>query len=210
MKLILSAFAAVIIIYLGVSYVLSIPTETKDFHETLQPQNQPIQVETTEPQFRNELYKKVSFVPRASYSIDARLLHKKKYYKGLEAKTILWDFALGWGIMSDPNTLNGLKIKQTLRFYLYSWGPGYTTPQTEIRDNSANCHLIPASNNLLKVIKKVKKGDNIRISGYLVDVSFEGKRPYVWKTSTIRTDDGAEACETFYVDSIVWNGKVYN
>ena len=210
MKLILSAFAAIIIIYNVIAFALSIPTETKEFYERLQPQNQPIQTETAEPEFRNKLYKKASFIPKANYTIDARLLHKKKYYKGIQAKTIPWDYALGWGIMSDPQTLKGLKIKQTLRFYLYSWGPGYTTPQIQLKDNSANCHLIPASKNLLKVIKKVKKGDTIRINGFLVDVSLEGKRPWVWKTSMIRTDDGAGACETIYVKSIVWNEKLYN
>ena len=190
--------------------MLSIPAETSNFYETLQPQNQPIQEKTTELQFRNKLYKKVSFIAQSSFSIDARLLHKKKYTRGIEARTMPWDFALGWSIMSDPQMLKGLKIKQTLRFYLYSWGPGYTTPQTEIKNNSANCHLIPASNNLLKVIKKIKKGDTIRIKGLLVDVSFENKRPYVWKTSLVRDDDGAGACETIYVESIVWNGVIYN
>jgi len=209
LKLILASFAAVIILYLSVSFVLSIPTETKEFYERLQPRNQPIQTETTEPEFRNELYKKASFIPQANYTIDALLLHKKKYYRGLEAKVIPWDYALGWGIMSDPESLKGLKIGQVMRFYRYSWKRDYPIPQTQIRDNSANCHLIPASKNLLKVIKKIKKGDTIRINGFLVNVSLEGKRPWVWKTSMIRTDDGAGACETIYVKSIVWKEKLY-
>ncbi|MCF7793185.1 MAG: hypothetical protein K9N09_08005 [Candidatus Cloacimonetes bacterium] len=209
MKVILAVFAAIAVLYFSISYFLSIPEATYDFREVLQPQNQPIQQHTSEPQFSNDLYQKVKFTPKANYQIDARLLHKKKYYKGIEAKTIPWDFALGWGIMSDPKSLEGLKVKQTIRFYRYSWGPGYSIPQLQIKDNSANCHLIPATKNLKKVMGKIKKDDVLRIEGFLVDVSFEHKRPYVWRTSTIRTDEGAGACETIYVKSIVWNGKLY-
>jgi hypothetical protein len=209
MKFVIAGIIAVLLILFGLNNFFSIPYETAVYNENLQPQNQPQQRVVDQPQFKDDFHKNVSFTPRATYFIDARLLSKKKYYKGQEAKTIPWDFALGWGVMSNPNTLQDLKIKQTLRFYLYSWGPGYTTPQTEIRDNSANCHLIPANKNLLNVIKKIRKGNTLRISGMLVDVSFEGKRPYVWKTSLVRNDDGAGACETVYVKSIVWNGKVY-
>ena len=209
MKYIISVIITVAIILAGVNYILSSPSETSTFVESLQPQNQPQQRLIDQPQFQDDFHKNVSFIPRAIYSIDARLLSKKRYYKGLEAKTIPWDFALGWGVMSDPETLKGLKIKQTLRFYLYSWGPGYTISQTQIRDNSANCHLIPANQNLLNVLKRIKKHEIIRVSGMLVDISFEGKKPYIWQTSLVRNDDQAGACETIYVTSIVWNGKLY-
>lgn len=76
MKIILAVFASVAIIYFGVSYFLSLPVETYDFRENLQPQNQLIQQQTFEPEFRSELYKNVKFIPQANYKIDARLLEE--------------------------------------------------------------------------------------------------------------------------------------
>lgn len=200
----------VIILIFTLCFLNGIPSEASEYYDSLNPQDQPFQETISLPEFTNYLYKNVSFIPRAKYSIDARLLRKKKYSRGIEARTIPWDFALGWGIMSEQSNLNDLKLKQLLRFYLYSLKPGHPIPQTQIRDNSANCHLIPASKNLLKVLAKIRKGDLIRIEGYLVDISFEHKRPYVWKTSLVRTDEGAGACETIYVESIIWKGKKYN
>ena len=70
----------------------------------------------------------------------------------------------------------------------------------------SNNHLIPADTRVKKAIKKIKKGDHIRITGYLVYI--DGKKSdgttFFWNSSTTRDDDGDGACEVIYVTDVEW------
>lgn len=71
--------------------------------------------------------------------------------------------------------------------------------------NSAisNNHLLPATDELAKQIKKTKVGDQVHLKGYLAtyEISEEGKNQVIYTrgTSMTREDTGNNSCETIYV-----------
>jgi hypothetical protein len=62
----------------------------------------------------------------------------------------------------------------------------------------SNNHLVPANKEIYNKVKKAKIGDQVRISGKLVDYEFdyEGGK-YIRNTSVVREDRG---CEVIYVE----------
>ncbi len=77
-------------------------------------------------------------------------------------------------------------------------------PGTKIKDFNinqlANNHLIPANKELYKKIKKAKIGDQIFLSGYLVNSKIQGPNGLSsYRNSSItRQDTGKNACEVVY------------
>ena len=59
---------------------------------------------------------------------------------------------------------------------------------------------------LRAAIKTIKKGDHIRIKGYLVNVDAVNRdmKTFTWHSSTSREDGGGGACEIIYVKDIEW------
>ena len=73
------------------------------------------------------------------------------------------------------------------------------TPQ-EIARSSANMHMIPATDDVAAALAGVRKGDRVRIDGWLVEAhAADGWR---WRSSTRRDDSGGGACEVVYVCAI--------
>ena len=62
----------------------------------------------------------------------------------------------------------------------------------------ANNHLITTDPLLVRAIRRARRGDQIRIKGWLVNYRHEGARGGR-STSTVRTDAGDRACEVVYV-----------
>ncbi len=75
-----------------------------------------------------------------------------------------------------------------------------------VSTHCSNNHLIPADNAIKRKIKRLKKGDHVRIQGYLVNVDAENSagKVYLWDTSVSRDDSGDGACEIIYVTNIQW------
>lgn len=139
--------------------------------------------------------------PLASFDIEARVLSRENYSFGTEADLSPIDLALGWGPMSDSQVLDALTIGQSGRWYSYSWGAeGPPVPQAEIRDSSANMHMIPADASIGKQLDRIRAGDVVRISGSLVEV--QGDNGWRWRSSLTRQDSGGGACELVYVTRI--------
>lgn len=136
----------------------------------------------------------------ASYEIQARILSTENYYVDPGAKISPIDLALGWGPMSDNRNLRELKMKQSDRFYFYSWEVAPPLPERVITQNSANVHIVPADSIIEKQIKALRKGQVVKLTGALIMVSdFNGGG---WKSSLTREDSGPGACELFYVESV--------
>jgi hypothetical protein len=64
-------------------------------------------------------------------------------------------------------------------------------------------HLIPADNEIAKIIKKVRAGHVVEIEGYLVKV--QARDGWRWKSSLTRKDTGHGACEVIWVEDISVN-----
>jgi hypothetical protein len=137
---------------------------------------------------------------RATYRLTARVLGREPYHFDSLSDLVPEDLALGWGPMSDSRVLKTLEISQGNRFYY--WRP--TTATTIARDsiiaNSANTHVIPQNSSIAHQLERLRPGEVVTLSGELVDgVRNDGR----WiKTSLVRNDTGAGACEVMLVTEV--------
>jgi hypothetical protein len=138
--------------------------------------------------------------PRALFSLDARLLHRRNYRYDTGAALVPVDLALGWGAMSDQSVLDQLHISQSMRCYWYEYRLPPPIAVGEIVSHSANMHIIPATAEIESRCKSLRTGTLIHLAGDLVEASGPGIG--TWQTSLTRTDSGNGACELFYVESI--------
>lgn len=139
--------------------------------------------------------------PLAAFSLRARVLARSDYRFDAGAGLSPVDLALGWGRMSDTTVIEQLDIRQSARFYSYSWGPeGPPIPVPEIVLSSANMHLVPGDVAVAGNLGRVRQGDIVWIEGQLIEATGEGG--WRWRSSTTREDSGAGACELVWVTSI--------
>jgi len=138
--------------------------------------------------------------PLAEYSTDARVLHLKHYRAGEIAQFAPYDLAAGWGAMSDQSVLDRLTISQGNRFYFWEYEGSSPIPKNEIISHSSNMHLIPADATVRSRIAWLRRGELVRLKGYLVEVTTPGMTP--WRSSLSRTDTGNGACEIMWVESV--------
>jgi hypothetical protein len=135
----------------------------------------------------------------ATYNIRARVLSTKHYYAN-QGDLVPYDVALGWGRMSDQTYLDKMDISQGNRFYFYQWEGNPPLPEKEIIAHSSNNHLIAANRSIAWKISRLRAGEVVTLTGYLVNVT--GPESFRWQTSLTRTDTGNGACEVMYVESI--------
>lgn len=160
-------------------------------------QPEQISIKKPEPWLKDEF----TITPLAEFHVKARVLSYENYSLGKESKISPVDLALGWGPMSDQINLDQIEIKQRNRWYYWKT-KSLPTPQNVITSNSANMHIIPASEKIDDALNKIKRGSLIELRGYLVKVkSNEG---WTWKSSLSRNDSGAGACEIVWVDDFIF------
>ena len=143
-----------------------------------------------------------TFFARARYDITARVLRKEIYRLDGGASLAPVDLGVGWGPMSDTRVIDQLEFSQMGRF-LY-WRPRHAetfpVPVQTLVTHAAQMHLVPASSALESRLKKLRPGQLVTISGYLVDV--RGPGGFTWNTSLTRNDTGNGACEIVWVESL--------
>lgn len=142
-------------------------------------------------------HKDYKIIPLARFSVKARVLNRERYYLGRSTSLSPIDLALGWGPMSDEKYLNYISIRQSNRFY-YWFVKEYPIKKNEIIANSANMHIVPANSSIRKKLLKVRVGNIVKFSGYLVNI--EAIDGWVWKSSLSRIDSGKGACELVWVE----------
>jgi hypothetical protein len=146
-----------------------------------------------------------TITPVARFTVRARLLRAERYRFDREAQISPLDFALGWNDMSNDAVLGKLDISQANRWYMYRWGgDGPPVAAEVIARNSANMHLIPANDDVLRRLERVPVGAIVTLSGYLVDVS--SNDGWSWRTSRTRSDTGGGACEIIWVEDVQGGG----
>ena len=145
-----------------------------------------------------------TIAPFARFTVRARLLSSETYRMGREADLSPIDFALGWNDMSNDAVLARLSISQGNRFYYYRWESEPPIPVEAIVRNSANMHLIPASDDVHRQLERVRPGATVTLRGWLVDVSArDGSQ---WRSSRTRDDTGFGACELIWVEEVLVEG----
>jgi hypothetical protein len=137
--------------------------------------------------------------PRAVFRIEARVLGKERYWIDSMADVSPIDLALGWGPMSDEHLLDQLDIDQAhRRVYTNAGGPLPISGQLMSLTHT-NMHVIPADRAVRRALRRLRRGDVVRLEGLLVDVERGAAK---WKTSLVRHDYGDGACEIMYVTQV--------
>jgi hypothetical protein len=138
-------------------------------------------------------------IPLEKFDFDARVLRTEHYSMDREAQLAPVDLALGWGPMANPAVLQKVSISQSNRFY-YWHVDQFPIPRRDIETHSANMHMVPATAEVERTLKSLHAGQQIKISGYLI----EARAPdgWRWKSSLTREDTGAGACELVWVERI--------
>ncbi|MBN2726338.1 hypothetical protein JXR74_03100 [Candidatus Mcinerneyibacteriota bacterium] len=209
--LLYAAGALVLILVLTVIFRPPPPFAADYYNEDLDPARAPVQEETDEEVFPIRVsHGTMMLTPLASYDITAVVLSKKRYYFGWSAEVAPYDFALGWKGMAKENTRKTVHIRQRSRWYYFQVKGESPYTLGYISRNSANTHVIPATENLRWALRRVKKDDYIRLSGFLVKArGFIRGREVFWNSSISRTDTGDGACEVLYAFRLYHEGKIY-
>lgn len=137
--------------------------------------------------------------PLAKFSVEARVLSKNWHHFSRNSKIVPLDLALGWGRMSDEAVLSQIKVYQRGTKYYWSTKK-MPIPRNEIVEHSANMHIIPADDQILKKLKKIRKGHVIRFDGYLIKLRSENGEK--WNSSLTRKDFGNGACELVWMEQL--------
>jgi hypothetical protein len=137
---------------------------------------------------------------RADYQITARILGRERYHFDALSDLVPEDLALGWGPMSDNRILRAIDISQSNRFYYWREDARESLPRNSIITHSANTHVIPGNSMIAKQLGRLRPGEVVTLSGELVDgVRDDG----MWiRTSLVRDDTGAGACEVLLVSDV--------
>lgn len=142
-----------------------------------------------------------------SYDIEALVVHTKNYYGSSFTNDLSpKDLALAWGEPAEKNGDVNFHWSQSGRWYHWTLNADDASKISvdSINCHSANNHIIPADDMVKKQLKKIKAGDHIRITGYLVDIRGEKDNGdwYTWNSSESRNDTGDGACEVIYASKI--------
>ncbi len=107
------------------------------------------------------------------------------------------DLCVVWGRNLETGAFRRVKFWSRDFTCYYSWSDPETGRQFSLSHISNN-HLITEDAVLRRLIKSVKRGDQVHLRGWLAKYGHKGSRA-VRGTSTTRKDTGGQACETVYV-----------
>jgi len=138
--------------------------------------------------------------PVARFQITGRVLGQQVYDADTVAELSPVDIALGWGAMSDSRVLSQIEMSQGERFFYWRTERA-PVPRSTIEQYSTNVHAIPATPEIERQLRMIRRDDVVRISGLLVN-AYRPADGYRWKTSLVRDDTGDGACEIVYVTGL--------
>ena len=145
---------------------------------------------TVTPLFGYELWGMIVSYHHSASFVD---ISHKQWNDFLNTK----DVCVIWG----RNAASGVYSRMTFRnrdftcFYRY---PDRETGELFTENCLSNNHLLPADPLVADAILKARKGDQVRLKGWLVSYGIKGA-PYSRRSSTVRNDRGNGACEVVYV-----------
>jgi hypothetical protein len=139
--------------------------------------------------------------PVAEFAATVRVLGAERYRWDATAALAPIDLAVGWGPMSDSRVIERIGVFQNTRYWHWSWKGAPPIPPEEIVRNASNMHMIPATADIERRLKSLRRGHVVSFSGYLVAAQPLAGGPY-WSSSTSRTDTGNGACEIVWVTEL--------
>ncbi|OGZ04851.1 MAG: hypothetical protein A2845_05155 [Candidatus Lloydbacteria bacterium RIFCSPHIGHO2_01_FULL_49_22] len=145
-----------------------------------------------------------TFTPHASYTLPGLVVslhHSDSWidisHKGDPAQTV--DICVVWGPNISTNGYRMVTYDHGDWTCYYRWTTEYDPPFSG--NFLSNNHLIPTTPKLASLIKSIHVGDQILLSGTLVDYAIASKNSSGGSrnTSLVRTDGGNGACEILYL-----------
>jgi len=134
---------------------------------------------------------------------EFRILGSKEYQNDEQAKFSPIDYAVTRGLFTEPEIARQISINQYDRFLNWKMARP-PVPASLATQLVSNMHIIPGNPEIAKQIKKVKRGDLIRLTGDLVQIN---DKDLVWKSALDWNGVGDGACKLIRVDSIQWLEK---
>lgn len=213
-------------IYFRMKY--SFPKVTRTTEEVLDPTKEPIQINlnNAEKFYHQGERKKHIIQPMAEYSITGLTvatntnLWLRDVMRNDFDDIALMDIGLTWGRVSNPSYLKEHKLRfksvKTLgeARMLIPKGRFYSNEDVMYFSyHFSHTHLVPANDNVMGALLTIKKGQVVKLEGYLID-QYRVDGSAVVKTSLSRTDKnstarGGGACEVMFVKRVQIGNKVY-
>ncbi len=153
--------------------------------------------------------KQLTIMARAEYSVSGILVGKKRYRFSMINELVPWDYAIAWGRV--PQMFPHLRFSQSGRFARYRYKDPSLIDLPHLQSHMSNNHLIPANANVRKALALGRKGQPVRIEGWLADIRLtsKGRLRSLWQTSLKREDIGMGACEIIYVRRVRLGDRLY-
>lgn len=120
------------------------------------------------------------------------------------------DVAAVWGELVAGDLYKKLKWHQSGRWYFWRYDNDFGHDNTFVARYSSNNHMIPATENLRRALRRIKRRVPLEAAGYLVDITVRrGENNYWWNSSMSLNDVGDGSCEVFYLTRLKFGGWVY-
>lgn len=134
------------------------------------------------------------------YVLEGLVVTRREYRHDATSAISPLDLGIVWGALRAPGAIDGIAFSTAHRAV---WS--VPTPDAALPDNwfdhVTNNHLVPANEALRATLLDVEVGAEVRISGYLVEVTGAGIAP--WRSSTRRNDSSiAGGCEIILVTGV--------
>lgn len=144
-------------------------------------------------------YKDIDIIPKAKFKLEARILSIEHYYFDNYSNLTPTDIVFGWGPMSNEKNLESLLVRQSNRSFYWEMTEPPIKKQ-EMWKHAANMHLIGATQKIRDKISSLRRGQIVKIDGYLVNA----KSPDGWtlETSLSREDIGNKSSELVWIKSL--------
>ena len=213
--IILSTIPAIVYIYGRFSFQNSLTAEgIENYYDDYSPSldREPIQIEVDGRENGTYKGREIGVTYRYYYDITAVVASVKDYWGLGDYDTLVpRDVCLVWGGLVDALHRGTANFKQSGRFCNpIIDGQEYNNLDiSEVRGvfgnkmlalhEFSNNHIIPSSTEIRSQVFGLKKGDKVRLSGYLVTVRYGGIQLV---SSSTRSDFGDGACEVFYVTKV--------
>jgi len=143
--------------------------------------------------------------PRATYRITGYAVDTSTELLDEWDFVVPMDVALVWGPAADPAVLRRLSFHLSDRYVSYRWQGADPLPRPVLETHIANNHLIPASEEVRREMKRIRTGDLVTLEGKLVDLEIRDASGALRRralTSLRRDDVGSGACEQIWVESV--------
>lgn len=171
-------------------------------------ETEPVQEATGSSSFTTTIKGYVyTLTPRATYDIAGLVVSQHRgdalfnLDHGADPGNIR-DVCVVWGEAVTNGSYRKVKFSSGEFTCSYSWSGALSPPFKP--DKASNNHLIPADRAIARQIGAIRVGDQIRMTGLLVDytVTKDGQPIFTRRTSLTRGDTGNGACEILYVTGL--------